>query len=821
MKIIKNKFFILSLVFIIALSAYFLSSIRSSKKEATVYTSIEEPTLPIVWVDMADRRMNCMRGYITDPGVNALYDTLTVLSQERRLGLHVSEEGIAVTGIAYEIRSADLKDLIDKGEVSDFSSQSNQIDFSIPIENYLSEWKEYRLDLVLTTEDKGEVHYYSRLMLGSQDVLMQMLDHTTSFSERNFDYNAARENTTFLESDETGDNTTLARVNLKSSYDQLTYRQLGLKPIGVKDVRLCSYDGNMGEVKISFLAGRETQEGINESYEITESFTMRMGAERLYMMDYTREMREVFLGDRHLFSGEKIELGINDIRDVSAMSNEEGSHIAFVVNRDLLLIEKKTEKRIDREVQNIYIKKLYSFRSGTDSGLRSNFDKHGIKILRVAEDGGVDFIVYGYMNRGPHEGRTGLLLNRYDPQKNIIVEQCFVPLALSAEEIFEYVATLSYIGENNMFYVKLGNAVYGIDTRSSDYIVVADRLGDQSFAVSPLGKRFAWQSVPGENGAEAINFMNLDTGEKKEIKAQEGELLCTKGFIDTDLVIGRSEDSDLWNVNQKPMPIPHNAIDIIDDALVSQEHYKRVGNYITDVEVDGSRIHLKLLIKTGEGSFSEVTQDTIVCNSELKSEIIKNLGTSDSEEKGRLCHVLTGGSKEANLHALTVPGSISYENADALNIELEGLGGRYFAYGKGRLIESFSDPVKAIQAAYPQMGTVRYQGQVFYARAATLGANSLKNPSLKAEEYLNAREEGQLTGLRGISLRQSFYYISRGFPILAFLRDQRPVIIYAYDRNMLTLYDVENQNTFKMGIEEAEAVFSSSYNDFSCFFTFY
>lgn len=821
MKIIKNKFFILSLVFLIALSAYFLSSIRSNKKEATAYTSIEEPTLPVVWVDMADRRMNCMRGYITDPGVNALYDTLTVLPQDRKLGLHISEGSIAVTGISYEIRSADLSDLIDKGEVADFASRNNQIDFIIPIENYLSEWKEYRLDLALTTENKGEVHYYSRLMLGSQDVLIQMLDHTTSFSERNFDYNAARENTTFLESDETGDNTTLSRVNLKSSYDQLTYRKLGLNPIGVKDVRLCSYDGNMGEVRIDFLAGRETKEGITEFYEISESFTMRMGAERLYMMDYTREMREVFLGDSHLFSDEKIQLGINEMKDISALSNAAGTHIAFVVNRDLILAEKKKEKRIDKEIQNIYVKKLYSFRSGTDSGLRSNFDKHGIKILRVGEDGGVEFIVYGYMNRGPHEGRTGVALNRYDAQKNIIVEQCFIPLALSAEEIFEYVSTLSYIGENNMFYIKLGNAVYGIDTRSSDYIVVADRLSDESYAVSPLGKRFAWQSESDQDGADAINFMNLDTGEKKEIRAQEGELLCTKGFIDTDLVIGRSDSSDLWNVNRKPMPIPHNAIDIIDDNLVSQEHYKRVGNYITEVEVDGSRIHLNLLNKMGEGSFSEVTQDTIVCNTELESEEIKDIAYDISEEKGRLYYVTIAGDKGAILHPLSVPESISYENANAFNIELEGFGGRYFAYGKGRLIGSFSDPAEAIREAYLQMGSVRHQGQMFYARAATLGAKSLKNPSLKAEEYLSAREQDQLTALRGISLKQSFYYIGRGFPILAFLKDQRPVIIYAYDRSSLTLYDIENQNTFKMGIEEAEAVFSSSYNDFSCFFTFY
>ena len=43
---------------------------------------------------------------------------------------------------------------------------------------------------------------------------------------------------------------------------------------------------------------------------------------------------------------------------------------------------------------------VFSFRSGDDMDIRENYDEHAIRILKADEGGSIDFVVYGYMNRG-------------------------------------------------------------------------------------------------------------------------------------------------------------------------------------------------------------------------------------------------------------------------------------------------------------------------------------------------------------------------------------------------------------------------------------
>ncbi len=57
-----------------------------------------------------------------------------------------------------------------------------------------------------------------------------------------------------------------------------------------------------------------------------------------------------------------------------------------------------------------------------------NYGEHDIKIVRwIDEAGSIDYIVYGYMNRGIHEGEVGIAVNHYDSLSNTNEEQVFIP----------------------------------------------------------------------------------------------------------------------------------------------------------------------------------------------------------------------------------------------------------------------------------------------------------------------------------------------------------------------------------------------------------
>lgn len=50
------------------------------------------------------------------------------------------------------------------------------------------------------------------------------------------------------------------------------------------------------------------------------------------------------------------------------------------------------------------VTQVFSFRKTENGDFRDSRVQHDIKIIRVSEEGDIDFVVYGYMNRGTHEG---------------------------------------------------------------------------------------------------------------------------------------------------------------------------------------------------------------------------------------------------------------------------------------------------------------------------------------------------------------------------------------------------------------------------------
>lgn len=812
----KNRIIFLVLLFIAAFAVYFVVYQKKQKTATGVlYTTIEEPSFPVVWADTCGEKMNCMRGYIPDaengaadtfcPDIAA--DTLTILPSDRRLTVHIEDSTMKISKIRYEIRSADLSELIEQTTVADYVATEKGQDVTLPIQNLIDPGKEYRLEIILTTE-KGDIRYYSRIAFDEKGRAADMVALADGFSSKNFDYNSARDNATYLESNETGDNTTLGKVTLKSSYSQLTYGKLGLSPIGQRDVRLTEYNGSMGIVRINSMASGNAGDGSGTLYEISESFSMRMGPERIYMMDYTRTMHEVFMGNADCFSGERIVLGISEDSAVQSVKSPGGKYTAFVSARDLWLMNGNTDS----------CTKIYSFRSGTDSGIRSNFEKHDIKALSADDDGSLEFILYGYMNRGEHEGHTGIAIMHYDAGKNTLTEQAFIPSGRSFEELDADMKSLSYLGANSMLYLKIGNGFYGIDTKSNETIIITNALHETNYAVSAKGNRIAWQDTEDATGSPTIHFMNLDTGEKKDLNAGTGQLLKPVGFIDLDLAVGVEEEGNVWNINGIDREIPFTAIEIVNDELVSQEHYEKKGYFLTKARVDQSRIHLTLLTKSGDHAFANGGEDTIVCNAGEAADDSVQTYTTDTTEK--TWFIPLAFSLKNKTVTMNTPGSIDYDNSDVLKPGGNENGEKvYYAWGHGKLIGTYENFGSAVNAAYDEMGYVRSGGNLVYCRAATAGIRTLSNPDTAAAAIMPLREQGKLSDLYGISLKEALYFVSRGLPVLGYSDAGDPLLVYAYDRTEVSLYEIKTGQYRKMNIDEAETMFGNGHNDFSCNFT--
>ena len=150
---------------------------------------------------------------------------------------------------------------------------------------------------------------------------------------------------------------------------------------------------------------------------------------------------------------------------------------------------------------------------------RSNYENHDIKILNVDETENVRFMVYGYMNRGRHEGKIGVQVCEYNGMLNTVEELIFIPYNKAYATLKTDMEQLSYINKNGIFYIYLDGSILAIDLMNLTCEEIAQNLQQGSFQVSHTNKMLVWQnSADAYEEHKADFWMNLNTGETQEIE---------------------------------------------------------------------------------------------------------------------------------------------------------------------------------------------------------------------------------------------------------------------------------------------------------------
>ena len=820
MKRLGKKIGILFIIFIAAIAIYFVwNQKRTEKPDSIVYTAMDEAALPVVSATMFGRDVNFLHGYTQDMKQAVARDSLTVLPSDRALNIRIADFGGSIRGISYEVRSLNLERLVERTSLTEWDTADGKTTAVLPIQNLLSKDREYLLILSLDTAEQGEVRYYTRILWTDNENVKDMIDFAVNFTTKTFDYDQARELTTYLETNATEDNSSLGHVTIRSSFSQLTWAGLDVKPVGDIRVTLKDLDGIMCTVRLDYQLTRTAENGINELYEVEDDFTMKWDSKRIYLMDFERNTNQVFSGQRDLFSGKRIMLGIMNDSEVRTEASPDGRHIAYVVNRDLWSYDQSSEKAV----------KIFSFRSGDEDEIRNGYDQHDIRILSIGDNGDVNFIVYGYMNRGIHEGAMGIAMYQYSSDENAIKEKFFTPVTQSFEMLKDDIDKLAHLGSNGMLYMMADHAVYGIDLNSNEYMVLADSLTDGSFAVSRSERRFAWQEGSDPYGSRVIHLMDLDTGSKKEITGEDGSLCRPLGFVGDDFIYGLAREGDMWIENGRVKDAPMYRLEIMDDTGAIVNQYEYPDTYIADVEVEENRIRLTKIAGTGDQSYTKLKDDIIVCNEELKEDPLKWIGWYASEDRRKLYFVQL--DKEAASHnvKVSVPKKMAYESAEV--VELTSNAGPseslFYAYGAGHYLGSSRSFTEALNLAYDKMGVVTDKNQeIVWNRVNRSPARSIKDPENKGALLIRHMDEFSgsmhyddgilMLDARGCILNQVLYFISKGCPVAVYTENGGYELISGYDQYNVTIYNPTTKEARKMGLNDASQYFSNVGNDFVC-----
>ncbi len=723
------------LVFITALIYYFASTFIVTERNYTVYSSMEEPSLPVIYAEADGRKINMMHGYLQEMGSTASADCITPLAEDRGLKLQIKHSEGNISSIRYEVRSLDLKHFIEKTELNGYSVQENgDIDIELPIQNMIEKETQYLLKLQI---DQGEktINYYTKIIWTESRDIFNMIDAASEFTKKSFDISQARDLTVYLENDPSADTNNFGRVSLTSGFSQITWGDTGMTLASELDIRVREYDGIMGAVEVSYASESESDAGQKERYQNTDEFTMKAGSERIYMMNFERKTNQIFDGNREYFADSRINLGITNCEDIQTVLSENERFIAFKSGRELWLFDQTERKAVN----------IFSFRSENDK-VRADYDRHNIKILSVSDDGSMDFAVYGYMNRGRHEGYNGIVYYSYQNSDSSISEQFFIPRSCTYEKMKAEFDELLTKADTGMVYIKQADAVVAIDLTSLEMLDIISDIYDKNYAVSSDQTMLAWTESEGKE-QNSIKLMELSTGITQTINAGDGQTLSTVAFYGDDLIYGISDAENEWIINNRYRSRPMSSLKIVSPELAERMSYEKPELYFDDIVIDTDRIQISQYRKAGNNnSYHFAGKDTIVGNSEGIEKGSERLSSEVSEKKKKIYYIeLDEKIKAAGALKIAAPKSISYEKSGTIELisHKSTVTTRYYAYANGRLEGIGYNLRETIDLCYDSMGWVTDENSaVLYSRCDRVSTRMIQDPFNAAQPLVLALESG-------------------------------------------------------------------------------
>lgn len=799
-----------------------------------------EATLPVVTVINEDREINRMYGVKGTVEPNMMRDTLTPLSDGRRLDLRIYKYGNHLKEVAYEVRSLDAERLIEDTEMLDYLENDDVIDTSFHIKDLIDDGKEYILAVRLTNELGQKIYYYTRIINEEGFHEKEILDYVRDFTDRTFDKSAARALTTYLESDSTGDNSSYQYVDIHSSFDQITYGTLNPEKPERVMTDILEMDSSTASLNNSFILKRGKGDN-TVYYDVTEYFRVRYTEKRIYLLNYERRMEQVFdIESDDAFVSDKVMLGISDPK-VNLVENEDGGVVAFVRNASLYAY-RNTDSRAIR---------IFSFFEKGDDDERNRNSDHGIKILRVDEAGNVYFLIYGYMNRGRHEGEIGVSAYYYNSALNQIEEEVYIPYTRSYQFLRYEIEKFSYSPDGTNLYLYLGGKLLDVRMDLKSVTEMADNIAFDSFVVSKSGRTAAWQA----KNDSGIFVCDFNSGSIREILGDPGISIRALGFLGEDLVYGSStgEHSIESRIGVTMDSMEEIYIENSEGEILKT--YKKDGIYITAVDVKSDEITLSRIMMDEEGvsgNFISVDPDVIVDNDPEQGDRNAVITVATEELETIVEIALAGHINTSSVHVVS-PKEVLFEGNRAVELkEISDSGRMLMVYSRGGIDGIFESEYRAVSLADERAGiVVKSSGKYLWQKGNRAAEKTLKDitepalaPDSDAEftailsailshegisedEEIIAGYEGNLMEiiekeiegadaleLGGCSLNSVLYYVSIGRPVVAEVEGGSFVMIIGYDPKNTLIFDPSTGSIYKKGMNDSAEWFGSHGNEF-------
>ena len=813
-------------------------------------------TLPMITMESGGVACNELHGNTVEMDVAYQKDCITLLGEGRQANFTVDTFGREITGISTEVRSIDGSRLIENSEVTGWKANGKSFSVSLTLKDLIDTNTQYSLTLILELEGEQKVYYYTTILWNDDVHILEILEFATDFHGKLYDKEVAKELTKYLEpNSKLTDNGTFHKVNIHSSFQQITWGSLEPVQEDAASIRLTQISGNVASLLMDFVVS--TGEGKNKIYyNVEEYYRVRYTSERMYLLDYERTMTQIPDTTR-MYANDKILLGITD-ENVDMMESADGNTVVFSDMGQLLSYNAATNG----------LTVIFSFYDKDNADRRTLYDNHGIKILDVDEGGNVKFAVYGYMNRGRHEGETGIQIISYDNSLNTIEEEVYIPYSKSYAVLKDEMEQLLYRNRQQHVYFFLENGVYDVDleNRSAEQLVSIRQ--DDSLQVSENHEIIVWQEGGDINHSNQLNVRNLNTGEQTVIRAEDGEAIRPLGFMGEDIIYGVARESDIRTENSGQIFYPMYKVCISNSSGDNLKEYGQDGIYIVDCAIEGNQITLSRIQRSENGSYQEILDDQIMNNVEEEPGQNKVV-TADIDIYERYVQIQTKTTIDTKTIKVLNPKEVVFEGGRELTLDAVSEVSRYYVYNAYGVQGIYSAPGKAVKEAYDSAGVVandrgitvwlkgnrvsrnqimaikeesvtdqknsltvcldnilRHAGitrnteyDLAQGKTAMVGDGINDAPDLAQGKTATAILSENMTGvqvldLSGCTLDAVLYYVNQDIPVLAILEDGEAVLVTGFNEFNVVIMEPSTGKLYKKGMNDATTWFAENGNHF-------
>lgn len=817
----------------------------SKMEEITIITAqsvteMSEASFPTVVLQNRDREMNPLHGYSVNMDPDVLRESLTPLDGEQAFFVVIEEHETRVKRLLYEVWDTFGNNMLDSGSISALEEREGGKAAKVKIRAELAENEEYFVKLTVVTATGKKVRFYTRVKYVPEDHLQENLDFVMDFHGRLFDKEEAEGIRPYLESDHTMENHSLAYVNIHSSFDVVTWGELAVEKATEPVPVLTENNANTTAVQLKYLVAAETADGVEE-YFVTEFYRVQYTPNAMYLLAYERTMEAVFNPENASLSKNDLKLGIMDPAGLELVSSGENSRVCFVRERELWYYSLAENQAV----------RVFSFRGEGSLDGRELYDQHDIRILNMDDAGNIDFIVFGYLNRGVYEGRTAIVLYHFYSGENRIEEQVYLPLETSYQVLKEDLDRLSYVSADSVFYFSIYNSLYAYSTITKKVEAVAEDITEDSYLVFPGKSRVAWQGSGDTEQSGRLVIMDLETRRQVEIEAPEGRVIGLLGGIDDNMIYGIANKDDIIHTPDGTTRIPMARVYISDKEGNVLKEYRVKGYYVYAAETEDNVIRLLRMRKRSDGTFVEAEDDhilnylTTATPPIAVSERVTDLALAEQYVTLPAGHVMDGIPTRSE----TVNTVIHEETTLRLSVSAHPPK-RYYTYIYGEITGIYQQAAAAIREANDKMGLVVDQAnQIVWERGAkartasvdnirmissgsiaesvpdclrmllqrkylSVGADEIRSRDGGMSEILDEYLSGTAVNLTGAELDEVLYFTGRGRPVIAMLQDGRAVLIIGYDEYNVEYLDPVEGTTVRVSLTQARARFEEAGNMF-------